>query len=217
MIDEERDGYIEMWKQTITVQQHFNDIEMKIRSLALTVLTFVLGGASVAIRNGTTVRVRWFDLQLGTLILAFGLFMWIAFYMVDQIWYHRLLMGAVKHGEALEDELRKILPAAGLTHTISAASPYPLKISIWKGHVLWKHDLHSKEKMSLFYWFIAVLLIIFAAITQLTVRSSPSFNTVNSPGPTQSASARSSSPSAPTSSGSTPSVPAVDQAHIVHV
>lgn len=32
--------YIELWKQTVAVQQHFNDLEWRIRQLALTALTF---------------------------------------------------------------------------------------------------------------------------------------------------------------------------------
>lgn len=203
MTDEQRDCYIEMWKQTIGVQQHFNDIEMKIRGLALTVLTFVLGGASVAIRNGTIVSLRWFNLQLGTLILVFGLLLWLTFYMVDQVWYHRLLMGAVIHGQALETELRKSLPVTGLTHQISESSPYTFKISVLK-HVIWKHDLHSKGKIRVFYWLTAGLLLIFAAITQLAVQPSPSGSTAQTPRPTHSTSARPAYPSAPTVNRSSP-------------
>jgi hypothetical protein len=49
--------YLEMWKQTVQVQMHFNDIEMKVRTAAITVLTFVLGGASLALREGTRVEL----------------------------------------------------------------------------------------------------------------------------------------------------------------
>lgn len=123
MTEDERDAYIEMWKQTIDVQKHFNDIELKIRGLALTILTFTLGGASLAIRNGTAIGINGFELQLGALILILGILLWLTFYFVDQIWYHRLLVGAVFHGLELEDELRKVLPVAGLSHRISESSP----------------------------------------------------------------------------------------------
>jgi hypothetical protein len=193
--EDERDCYIEMWKQTIEVQKHFNDIELRIRGLALTVLTFVLGGASLAVRNGTTVSLNGFRLQQGTLILALGILLWLTFYFVDQIWYHRLLIGAVVHGEKLEDELRKVLPVTGLTHQISKSSPYLLKISIAK-RTLWKYELHSKQKLSFFYWFIAGLLALLAIIIQLTVQplSHPS-SAVKSPGPSPTATVRPSSSS----------------------
>ncbi len=202
MTEDERDCYIEMWKETIGVQKHFNDIEMRIRGLALTILTFVLGGASVAVRYGTTVKLNGFKLQLGALILVLGVFLWMTFYMVDQIWYHRLLMGAVIHGEELEKELRKVLPLAGLTRQISKSSPYELKISVAKW-VLWKHELHTKGKIFLFYWFIAGLLVVFAVIVQLTVQpSSPTSATGNSSQPTPSI-----SPSSPTSATGNSSQP----------
>ena len=182
MNESERDAYIEMWKQTIDVQKHFNDIELRIRGLALTVLTFVLGGASLAVRDGKTVSLNGFNLQLGSLILISGVLLWLTFYFVDQVWYHRLLMGAVIHGEELENELRKVLPVTGLTHQISKSSPYPLKISLRK-HVLWQYELHSKEKLSFFYWFTAGLLVVFAVVVQLIVQPSSSSHTVKSPQP----------------------------------
>lgn len=195
MSPNERDCYIDMWKETIGVQKHFNDIEMKVRGLALTILTFVLGGAAVAIRYGTTINLNGFKLQLGTLILAWGVLLWLTFYMVDQIWYHRLLMGAVIHGQQLENELRKVLPVAGLTHQISQSSPYSLKLSAGK-RVLWQHKLHTKGKIFFFYWFNAGLLVVFAIIVQLTVQPpSPSSTAVKSPRPTPSISVRPSSPS----------------------
>ena len=35
---------LEIWKKTIDVQQHFNDIELRIRNFALTAFTFIIGG-----------------------------------------------------------------------------------------------------------------------------------------------------------------------------
>ena len=34
---------VEAWKTTVQVQEHFNEIEMKIRALAITVLTAGIG------------------------------------------------------------------------------------------------------------------------------------------------------------------------------
>ena len=44
-------GYLEMWKKTVTVQQHFNDIEWRIRSVGLTAVAAVLGTASLSSTN----------------------------------------------------------------------------------------------------------------------------------------------------------------------
>ncbi len=172
MNEEDRVGhYIELWKQTIEVQKHFNDIELKIRGLGLTVLTFVLGGASLAVRDGTVIKLVGLQVDFGTVILFLGTFLWLIFYFVDQIWYHRLLIGAVIHGEELESELRKHLPKAGLSGQITKSSPYRLRIHLGRWNA-WERDLHSTQKIRIFYWFVAFLLIIFAVIVQLALQPS---------------------------------------------
>jgi hypothetical protein len=161
--------YLELWKQTVDVQKHFNDIELRIRGLALTVLTFILGGASLAIRDGTTVTLASYQIDLGSIILVLGFFLWLSFYFVDQIWYHRLLIGAVIHGSALESELRRWLPAAGLTDQISKSSPYEMKLGVWK--ISRRVELHSSDKIKVFYFFIATLLLVLAVGVQFGLGS----------------------------------------------
>jgi hypothetical protein len=160
--------YVELWKQAIDVHKHFNDIEMRIRALALTVLTFALGGASLAIRDGTTIMLAGFRVDFGAITLIFALFLWLPFYFVDQVWYHRLLVGAVVHSAALERELRNWLPAAGLTDQISKKSPYEMKLGVWR--VSRRVELHSSDKIKIFYFFIAGLLLALAIVVQLTLK-----------------------------------------------
>lgn len=171
--------YIEMWKQTITVQQHFNDIEWRIRGLALTALTFALGAAAVAAEEHTKVIIFGIGFQLSATVLVLSMFLWSAFYFVDMHWYHRLLIGSVKHGEALEVELRKHLPAAGLTHQISASSPSPLAPA-WVPRTITKLKLGrilkisfdkpygSSTKLGIFYAIGAAAQIIPAVAFQLS-------------------------------------------------
>lgn len=155
MDDEEAlKSYIEMWKQTIAVQQHFNDIEWRIRQLALTALTAALGAAAVAAKDHTAVSLFGYRFQLSSTLLVFGLVLWLAFYFVDQVWYHRLLIGAVKHGEALENVIGTHLPEAGLTKAISKASPYVVRLG--KKSI----DIHSSLKLRLFYLIGAGALVL---------------------------------------------------------
>lgn len=156
---EQTELYLEMWKQTVLVQMHFNDIEMKVRTAAITVLTFVLGGASLALREGTRVELIWVNPPLATITLFLGLVLWGAFYFVDQWWYHRLLIGSVVHGEALEEELRHLLPRAGLTKQISESSPKEYRIFWGK-----KRAMHSPDKMKVFYGIVATLMLLGAVL-----------------------------------------------------
>lgn len=136
--------------------EHFNDIELRIRNFAITLLTAVLGGAAVAFREGTRVHVFTIRVSLASLVLMIGLVAWMAFYFVDQIWYHRLLIGAVRHGEAVEKMLGREIPGIGLTRAISAASPYKV----------WRFTLHSKHKIQVFYYGIGGFLILLAVLAR---------------------------------------------------
>jgi hypothetical protein len=148
------------------------------------VLTFVLGGASLAIRDGTTVTLTGLRIDLGSITLIFGFFLWLSFYFVDQIWYHRLLIGAVVHGSALEGELRNWLPVAGLTDQISKSSPYEMKLGVWR--LSRKVELHSNDKIKVFYFFIAGLLLVLAVVVQLALEPTHPA-TKSPPAPTPSA------------------------------
>lgn len=121
--DQQVGHYIDLYKQTLEVQMHFNDIEWRIRGLALTVATFALGAAGVASKDGT--RIGW--ISLGALVLVIGLLLWYAFYFVDRVWYHPLLKGAVDTGTAIEEEIKKVLPQATMTATITDRSSYQTK------------------------------------------------------------------------------------------
>ncbi|MFI9727217.1 hypothetical protein [Streptomyces sp. NPDC052092] len=153
--------YLEMWKQTIAVQQHFNDIGWRIRGLALTALTFALGAAAVAAREKSTIQIFGYDIQLSACISTLGFILWFSFYFVDQVWYHRLLVGAVRHGEALEAALQAKLPEAGLTKAISQNSPYTANLKVTS------FTIHSSAKMRIFYLVGGLTLIIFAVALQM--------------------------------------------------
>ena len=169
MTDDERvKHYIELWKQTISVQQHFNDIEWRIRQLALTAMTFALGAAAVAARERTAISIFGLQAQLSSTLLVFGLILWLSFYFVDQVWYHRLLVGAVRHGAVLENAIKTHLPEAGLTQAISEASPYSIKLGIGRLSYTFKKPLHSRVKLRLFYVAGGLALAIAAIALQVS-------------------------------------------------
>jgi hypothetical protein len=154
---------VEVWKTIVQVQQHFNDIEMRIRALAITVLTAGVGVAAVAIKDGTTLGLLGLTVRLGAALLLITLLAWILFYMVDQIWYHRLLLGAVRQGEAVENALEKDVPGIGLTKAISANSPYQVTAFGQKIGT----PIHTAAKLKGFYWGVGVLLLVLAFLAQL--------------------------------------------------
>jgi hypothetical protein len=114
---------IELWKQTITVQQHFNDLQLRIRNFAITVFGAVIGATAFALKENLQLSLGGYTASLATMILLGGALSWLAFYFMDRLWYHMLLVGSVKHGMALERELRPHFPNALLTHAIGKNSP----------------------------------------------------------------------------------------------
>jgi hypothetical protein len=152
---------VEAWKTTVQVQQHFNEIEWKIRGLAITLLTAVLGAAALAINYKTNLHVFGCEVHLAAVLLVAGVVGWLLFYFVDQVWYHRLLIGAVRHGEDLEGLLDSAVEGFGLTRRISQESPYTFNVL--------GHDaiLHSRHKLQVFYGVVAVLLCALAVAVQI--------------------------------------------------
>lgn len=132
---------IEIWKKIVDTQIHFNDLQLRIRNMAITALGVVLGVVGVVSRDGLT-----FAVGIPLLILALG--MWGAFWFMDDIWYHRLLRGAVNAGQEAENEIMKEAGIGGLTNAIGAASPI----------VVCGKSLHSKDKMRLFYLVGAIFI-----------------------------------------------------------
>lgn len=196
--------YVDLWKQTVEVQQHFNDLEWRIRGLALTAATFALGASAVAAKDGT----EFYGVSLGSGILLAGVVLWMGFFFVDRYWYHPLLIGSVKHGEKLEVELQNYLPAAGLTKAITESSHIkPPKGLGWLSQKNGDGTLRSEEKLRIFYWIGATTLILAALLLQLAACSS-SDNTPPKPERVIEVIRPSESTIAPqtTTTGSTPSV-----------
>lgn len=160
-VDQQVSHYIDLWKHSVSVQMHFNDIEWRIRGLALTVATFALGAAAVASREDA--RVGY--LSLGLLVILAGLVLWYAFYFVDRYWYHPLLKGAVESGTAIEREIKRFLPCAQMTATITQRSiqvtTRPMRFLIRK------KTLHSDDKLELFYRVGALALALTGIVMQV--------------------------------------------------
>jgi len=138
---------VDIWKKTVDVQQHFNDIELKIRNYAITLFVAVLGAAGLVLREGYSFQIWEHKIKLASLLFFAGALGLMAFWIMDRHWYHRLLYGAVKHGESIEKKYMNTLSELALTKAISEESP-----------MLWG-KLHSKGKMLFFYGLLFLMLI----------------------------------------------------------
>jgi hypothetical protein len=146
---------IEIWKTIIDVQKHFNELEMRVRNVAVTVLAAFLAAAGFTMKENIHVTLWIGRVSLTSLVLLGAALCWLAFYGMDRFWYHRLLIGAVKQGLVAEDALAATYPEIRLTKAIGDESP--IKIASWQ--------VRSSRKIDIFYWLIASLLLAGAAIS----------------------------------------------------
>ncbi|MBI4589937.1 MAG: HAD family hydrolase [Candidatus Rokubacteria bacterium] len=152
--DERRNQIIDVWKKVVDVQQHFNDLELRVRNLALTGLVALVGFAGFVLRERVGLVAFGIAVPLASLVLLAGLPIIFAFWLMDRFWYHRLLYGAVTHGREIEQRARLVLPELGLTDAIGRASPIRV----------WRWELRSPRRIDLFYAALALTLVVAACV-----------------------------------------------------
>jgi hypothetical protein len=147
--------HLELWKQTVTVQQHFNDIGWRIRAIALTALTFTFGATGLTYANTAPVHAGEFTFSAAAVVPVFGIILWWAFWFMDAKWFHRLLIGSVIDGARLEGLLKEHGVHAGLGEAISASSA----VKLWP----YKEPVRSTKRLNLFYRVIGIVLALTTA------------------------------------------------------
>ncbi len=110
------------WEKTVDVQMHFNDLCLKVRSFAVSILGVLLGGAAISYRYGGDVGMWGVNFPVAAIFVSISIIIWLAFYSMDRYWYHELLRGAVKHGRLLEESLQNKIPEISLADSIRSAS-----------------------------------------------------------------------------------------------
>jgi hypothetical protein len=158
-------GQIEIWKKIVDVQQHFNDLELRIRNFALVVTGAFLGLGGYAIKDAGIINAFGFEVSVAGLVVFSAIFPLFAFYFMDRLWYHRLLDGAVMAGIEAESALKDLGYKVDLGSKISEHSPFTL----W----LTEKKIHSKTKMDLFYLMLVAALLIVAACLGFGIRPQP--------------------------------------------
>jgi hypothetical protein len=150
---------LEPWKTAIDVQQHFNDLELRIRNFAVTLLVAILGATAFALKEHYQISFAGGTFSLSVAVLGAGTLGWLAFYFMDRFWYHQFLVAAVKHTLSIEDKYAHNHPELGLSFAIGKGSPTRV------GSL----NIHSSEKIDLFYaaglTFLVLLMVVLFAIS----------------------------------------------------
>ena len=190
MNSEDRKHIIDIWKTIVDVQRHFNEISMRIRGMFVTILLATFAAIGFLLNKELNLEVGDFDVQFATVVPLYGVFVTYLFYFIDRYWYHRLLVGSVKHAIMIEKKYNKELPELALSETIGMESPYePGCVVRYLAKVfLVRHEkfretgkLHSVGKIEFFYKSVIAVLLLTAFLVGLlggvTVRPTPTVET----------------------------------------
>jgi hypothetical protein len=134
---------LKAWEKAIDTQEHFNDIEMRIRNLALTILGAVIAFGKVVNRMDWLLEGYVFLALIG--IAA-------TFWFMDKHWYHRLLVGAVAEAIALETKLTALGVPISQSKVVKDKSPFDL----------FGRKVHSADKIDVFYLMVGTMALIAA-------------------------------------------------------
>ena len=109
------------YTKVIDVQMHFNEMVMRVRNIAVTLILAVFGAAAYSIQQPYFIG----SIHIAALIIAFGLAAWASLWVMDLSHFHLLLRGAVKKSTDIEnaygnDEVLKNV--LGMTKEISKSS-----------------------------------------------------------------------------------------------
>ena len=88
-----------MWKEYQRVAMHFNDLLMQLRSQSLAAVAAFAAIAGVFAKADVDAGLRW---DMLASVLALLLCFWVAIWLLDFLYYNRLLIGAVDALMALE-------------------------------------------------------------------------------------------------------------------
>jgi hypothetical protein len=149
----ERSFAVEVWKQTVAVQMHFNDICMKIRNFAITLLAGVVGLTAYSAKDAVSIHVFSREVPIGALICFGGLIGWVAFWAMDRHWYHVFLVAAGKHASNIEGRWRSAYPELQLSSQIGEDSRR--MVGTWV--------FHSGRRLSVFY-LVGAGVLLFTAV-----------------------------------------------------
>ena len=110
---------IEIWKEAIETQMHFNDLLIKMRTTVISIILAVFGGAAIAVKEvDWYVNFLGFDLRLSAAVVGLGVLFLIVQFIIDKFYYFPLLLGAVKYTGSLGERFN-IPELSGLTLSIN--------------------------------------------------------------------------------------------------
>lgn len=146
---------IDIWKKTIDVQMHFNQLSLQVRNFLITLFGGILTAFFLFVREG---KVK--D-SIGFIFTA--LLVLIAMFIMDYFWYHKFLIASVRHAGKIEKQLKSILPNIDLGATIKYESTININnywLQKFNKIFLGEASIGSKERLKIYYYLLFVSLLV---------------------------------------------------------
>ncbi|GAK85889.1 hypothetical protein JCM19238_3479 [Vibrio ponticus] len=141
---------VDVWKKIVDVQQHFNDLEMKVRNFGLLIISAFISAIGVSLKSQYEAAILGYEVPVAAFLALGALVVWMLVFLVDVYWYHPLLKGAVLKGIEIEEQLKQDLPNIDLTQKIGSESAVS---------ILGFKNVRSTTKAKIFYLGIAGVLL----------------------------------------------------------
>ena len=142
---------VEVWKKIVDVQQHFNDLEMKVRNFGLLIVSAFISAIGVSLKSQYEAEVVGYNIPVASFLALGSFIVWMLVFLVDVYWYHPLLKGAVLKGIEMEKQIKAQLPNINLTGKIGEESAVS---------ILGFKNVRSTTKAKIFYLGIGGVLLI---------------------------------------------------------
>ncbi|MGZ9096931.1 MAG: hypothetical protein ACXW30_01375 [Micavibrio sp.] len=115
------DQVIEIWKASVELTAHFNEICLKVRALAISLLSAVVAASAYYFTKGGNETLN-FSSKEAIIFSVLSSMIWLGFFMMDRLWYHKLLRGCVKFTEDIERKYEQEIPELSLAQAITKES-----------------------------------------------------------------------------------------------
>jgi len=144
--EELKEDIIVIWKESISVQMHFNQLIMRNRTIISSIILAAFGTA-LALQNWTKIifKIGKYPIYFSDIVFFIATMGIISYFILDTKYYFRLLLGAVKFSESMDKKFKNI----GLTTSIT-------------------DSIKHKEARRVLFWHYFIIFI--ALLSALVVR-----------------------------------------------
>lgn len=100
---------VNRWRACIDTQMHFNEMLLRARAAAMSIVMAVFGGSAVALERfpRDLELLPGVGIPMAAVVMFFGLLLLFSVFVLDFFYYYRMLLAVVERTEQLENESRR--------------------------------------------------------------------------------------------------------------